>query len=386
MIHLPVSIGPEGGYSEAVPLHPPVTAVSRILIVSDAWEPQVNGVVTTLKSLVRYLRRQHTVELLTPDQFGQIPTFYPHLHLAVPYGVEARIASFRPDRIFIATEGPLGLAARWYCVREGIPFVTSYTTRWPEYFHAHLKFPPVSLGYRYMRWFHAASQATMVATPSLRDELSSRGFGNLVLWSRGVDLDRFRPLPADEKNRLFPALPRPFYLYVGRVSQEKNLDAFLSLDLPGTKIVVGDGPYREELMRRYPGAVFTGSRRGAELALTYASCDVFVFPSVTDTFGLVMLEALASGLPVAAFDVTGPRDVIRPDAGVGFLAPPGADLRIQALQAWDAVRNDPSLSAACRRYAADFSWDAGVSRLLEHLPLIEWEADTIPLSCLERTA
>jgi glycosyltransferase involved in cell wall biosynthesis len=268
----------------------------RILVATDAWHPQVNGVVRTLTMMAGAAQALgNDVSFLTPQSF---PTFampsYPDLRVALPGAAKiARlIAEARPDSIHIATEGPIGLAVRRYCRRRGLPFTTSFHTRFPEYISARLPIPE-SWSWSALRWFHGASQAVMAATPALAGELRGCGFRNVVLWPRGVDAQLFRPRAVDL------GLPRPVFLSVGRVAVEKNLEAFLELDLPGTTVVVGDGPARATLQRKYPQAVFLGARHGEPLAEAYAAADVFVFPSKTDTFGLVLLEALASGVPRA---------------------------------------------------------------------------------------
>ena len=275
----------------------------RLLIVTDAWLPQVNGVVRTLTTVVAELRAMgHVVEVIAPDRFRTIPCpTYADIPLALlPRRRLVRmIEAFRPDALHIATEGPLGMAARSWAKRTGFAFTTAFHTRFAEYIKARTGFP-VRPVYAWMRRFHGAAQGTMVATQSLRDELTARGFRNIRPWSRGVDLDLFRPEPREDWG-----LPRPVFLYVGRVAVEKNIGAFLDLDLPGSKVVVGGGPILSRLRREYPDVLFTGPRYGEALARAYAGADVFVFPSLTDTFGLVLLEALACGTPVAAFPVTG---------------------------------------------------------------------------------
>jgi glycosyltransferase involved in cell wall biosynthesis len=277
---------------------------------------------------------------------------YPDLRLALPYQAKiARlIAEARPDSIHIATEGPIGLLVRRYCRKNQLPFTTSFHTRFPEYISARLPIPEAWI-WTALRAFHGPSQAVMAATPALAGELRARGFRNVVLWPRGVDASQFHPRAADL------GLPRPVFLCVGRVAVEKNLEAFLELDLPGTKVIVGDGPARAALTRKYPHAVFLGARQGKELAEAYAAADVFVFPSKTDTFGLVLLEALASGLPVAAFPVTGPRDVIGNEP-VGAL---NDDLRIACLT---AVTISPQ---ACLAFAARHTWEASARAFVENI-------------------
>ena len=315
----------------------------RFLIATDAWRPQVNGLVRTYQRLEEELRLLgHEPEFLTPDGFHTLPLpTYPEIRLALirPGQAGKRIDAFRPDYIHIATEGPVGLAARSICLRQSRPFTTSYHTRFPEYISARLPMP-LSWGYGLERWFHNAAHGTMVATPSLREELAEKGLKRLLPWSRGVDTQIFHP----RNVRIFG--DAPVFLYVGRIAVEKNLAAFLDLDLPGKKVVVGSGPQLQALKAAYPSVLFTGPLFGEPLAEAFASGDVFVFPSLTDTYGVVLLEALASGLPVAAFPVTGPKDVIA-DGKVGFLS---EDLREAAVNALAIDRG------ACRDYALGFSW------------------------------
>jgi glycosyltransferase involved in cell wall biosynthesis len=327
----------------------------RVLIATDAWHPQVNGVVRTLTSLAASAKGLGaSIEFLTPEGFSSIalPT-YANLRIALPNRREIarRIEAAQPDAIHVATEGPVGLAARAYCRRGNLPFTTSYTTRFPEYIAA--RFPiPEALSYAMLRRFHSAASVTMVSTLSLMAELRGRGFQNLRMWTRGVDTDLFAPeraLPLD--------LPRPIFLTAGRVAVEKNLEAFLSLDLPGSKVVIGDGPQEAELRGRFPDAKFLGLRRGSELAGLIAAADVFVFPSLTDTFGVVQLEALACGVPVAAFPVTGPKDVIG-DQGIGVL---DADLRAACLNALNIPRE------ACRAFALTRSWTTSARQFIGHV-------------------
>jgi glycosyltransferase involved in cell wall biosynthesis len=326
----------------------------RILVATDAWHPQVNGVVRTLTMMADAAKAFGVeVSFLTPASFRTfaMPS-YPDLRLALPYQAKITrlIAEARPDSIHIATEGPIGLLVRRYCRKHELPFTTSFHTRFPEYISARL---PVRESWIWaaLRAFHGASQAVMAATPALTNELRARGFRNVVLWPRGVDTSQFHPRVADL------GLPRPVFLCVGRVAVEKNLEAFLDLDLPGTKVIVGDGPARAALERKYPQAVFLGARQGEALAQAYAAADVFVFPSKTDTFGLVLLEALASGVPVAAFPVTGPRDVIG-SAPVGALHD---DLRTACLA---ALRISPQ---ACLEFAAEHTWEASARAFVENI-------------------
>jgi len=302
----------------------------------------------------------HQVVFVTPELFRSFPCpTYPEIRLAVrPYPKLARIIQDnQPCAIHIATEGPLGWAARRFCLRRGVPFTTAYHTKFPEYIQARFRVP-LPLSYSVVRRFHARSSAVMVATPSIQNELEKRGFQNIRRWGRGVDTNQFQP----GEKLLFAHLPGPIFLYVGRVAVEKNIQAFLDCDLPGSKVVVGDGPQLEEMKRRYPKVTFTGAKRGAELAAHYAAADVFVFPSRTDTFGLVLLEALASGLPVAAYPVPGPLDVIGHDSGAGILH---EDLRTAALE---ALKLDP---VACRAFALKFSWQASTQQFLSNLKPFE---------------
>jgi glycosyltransferase involved in cell wall biosynthesis len=334
----------------------------RILIVTDAWHPQINGVVRTLTAVALELRNiGHEVEVIGPDRFRTFPCpTYPDILLSVlPRRRLVRmIEAFKPDALHIATEGPLGLAARGWAKRTGFAFTTAFHTRFAEYVKARTGLP-VGPIYAWMRWFHGAGRGMMVATQSLRGELAARGFRNIRPWSRGVDLDLFKPYGKTE----FAHLPAPIFVYVGRVAVEKNIGAFLRLDLPGSKVVVGGGPQLASLQREYPNTIFTGPRYGEALARAYSGADVFVFPSLTDTFGLVILEALACGTPVAAFPVTGPKDVlISNDGKIGAI---DADLQRAALDALTADR------AACRTHAERYSWQACTETFLSHLVPID---------------
>lgn len=331
----------------------------RILIATDAWHPQVNGVVRTLTSLARSAAALGAeIAFLTPDGFPSmaVPT-YPGLRIALPNRREIarRIEAASPDAIHIATEGPVGWAVRAYCRRRKLAFTTSYTTRFPEYI-AVRSIVPAWLSYAVLRNFHAAAATTMVATPSLRQDLSARGFKRLGSWTRGVDTKLFTPDGAAEFD-----LPRPIFMTVGRVAVEKNLEAFLALDLPGSKVVIGDGPQKVELERRYPKARFLGEKTGRELSSLFAAADVFVFPSLTDTFGVVQLEALACGTPVAAFPVTGPLDVIA-DHPVGAL---DADLRSACIRALGMSRD------ACRNFALERSWENSARQFIGNLSALQ---------------
>lgn len=327
----------------------------RIAIVTDAWYPQINGVVRTLDTVRGELTALgHTIEIVAPDRFRTVPTpSYPEIPLALFPARKVRrlLEAFAPEAIHIATEGPLGWAARRYCRKRGLPFTTSFHTKFPEYIHARLRLP-VRWGYALMRRFHAPAKGVMVATPSLAATLEGYRFRNLKRWTRGVDTALFRPRPKAHFNG-----KRPVFLFTGRVAVEKNIEAFLSLDLSGTKAVVGDGPMLAELKARYPAAIFTGYKRGEELAAHIASADVFVFPSLTDTFGLVLLEALASGVPVAAFPVTGPIDV-------------AADPKVGCLD-WDLAKAARAALAKrpedCRAHAECYSWRACAEIFLANL-------------------
>ncbi len=329
----------------------------RILIVTDAWSPQVNGVARTLTTVVNELRAMgHIVEVISPDRFRTIPCpTYSDIPLALlPRRRLVRmIEDFEPQALHIATEGPLGMAARSWAKREGFSFTTSFHTRFAEYIKARTGLPVQPI-YAWMRRFHGAAQGTLVATQSLRNELAHRGFRNIRSWSRGVDLQLFKPEPREDWG-----LPRPVFLYVGRVAVEKNIEAFLCLELPGSKVVVGGGPILSRLQREHPNVRFTGPRHGEALTHAYAGADVFVFPSLTDTFGLVLLELLACGTPIAAYPVTGPIDIMADaKAKIGAL---DADLRTAALQALTADR------AACRAHAERYSWRACAELFLSYL-------------------
>jgi glycosyltransferase involved in cell wall biosynthesis len=330
----------------------------RVLIVTDAWRPQVNGVVRSLEHMAEQASSFGAdVSFLTPECFRSVPMpTYPEIRLSLtrPELVARIIAEAAPDHVHIATEGPLGLSARLACRRQGRGFTTSYHTRFPEYLSARLPIPE-EWSYGALRWFHREARAMMVSTPSLERELSARGFKNIVRWTRGVDTALFRP-----RHERALDCAGPIFLYVGRVAVEKNLTAFLSLDLPGTKVVVGDGPARRELERRYSQSRFLGALTGEDLARVYASADVFVFPSLTDTFGIVLLEALASGLPVAAFPVTGPVDILG-SSGCGVV---DADLRKAALDALEIPRD------RCRAYGETFTWKESARQFFSNIEAV----------------
>jgi glycosyltransferase involved in cell wall biosynthesis len=331
----------------------------KILIATDAWHPQVNGVVRTLTSLSRSAAALGAdIGFLTPDGFPSmaLPT-YPGLRIALPTRGEIarRIEAAAPDAIHIATEGPIGWMVRAYCRRRKLAFTTSYTTRFPEYVAVRTGLP-VSVGYAVLRHFHAASSTTMVATESLRQELAARGFRKLGFWTRGVDTELFNPHSPATLD-----LPRPIFMTMGRVAVEKNSEAFLSLDLPGSKVVVGDGPQRAQLKAQYPDAIFLGEKKGADLTAHLAAADVFVFPSLTDTFGVVQLEALACGTPVAAFPVTGPKDVIAAHP-IGAL---DTDLGAACLRALNMSRE------ACRNFALSRSWENSARQFIGNLTALQ---------------
>ncbi|MFL6577802.1 MAG: glycosyltransferase family 4 protein [Povalibacter sp.] len=327
----------------------------KIAIITDAWYPQTNGVVKTLSTTAQSLELLgHEVLIVEPTQFRTLPCpTYPEIQLAWrPYRqVDHALREFAPDAVHIATEAMLGLAARTWCRRQRMPFTTSYHTQFPEYVRARAPIP-LAITYAHLRRFHRAAARTMVATPTLQRQLEARGFRNLVRWTRGVDIDLFKPR---DKNDL--KLVRPMAVYLGRVAVEKNVEAFLKMEWPGDKLVIGDGPARKSLEANYPHANFVGFKFGEELASYLAAGDVFVFPSRTDTFGLVILEALASGLPVAAYPVTGPIDIVQPGV-TGILS---QDLASAAEQ---ALKLNPQ---ACRDYALQHTWDAATQQFLANL-------------------
>ena len=328
----------------------------KICIATDAWHPQINGVVTTLSLTAETLRAWgHEVLLLTPDRFKTLPCpTYPEIRLSLvrPSTIRRLLAGSDPDAVHIATEGPLGWATRAACRTLGMSFTTSYHTRFPEYLR--LRAPvPLPLSYAILKGFHRAAYRTMAA-PTIIDELAAKGFSHLAPWSRGVDTTLFRP-----RTESPPKTESPLFVYVGRVSPEKNLPAFLDLDLPGAKWVIGDGPAMASLRSRYPKVLFTGAKRGEDLASALAAADVFVFPSLTDTFGIVLLEANACGVPVAAFPVTGPQFIVREGVN-GCL---DKDLRAAALRALSVSR------ITCREVAAGYSWQTCTRQFLGNLAL-----------------
>lgn len=353
---VPASIAPAG------------PAPATIAIVTDAWHPQTNGVVRTLSTTCEVLRGWgHQVTVISPEGYPSMPApTYPEIRLAltVPGAVGRRLAKIAPDAVHIATEGPLGLAARHYCLKRKVPFTTAYHTQFPDYI-ARRTGLPASVFWPYIRWFHHPAQRIMVATETIRAQLREQGLTRLTHWSRGVDLACFSPdaPPPPE----YAGIEGPILLYVGRVAVEKNIEAFLACDYPGTKVVVGDGPARAALEAKFPDALFLGKKTGAELAGCYAGADVFVFPSRTDTFGLVMIEALACGTPVAAFPVAGPLDIVTPDVGA---------LSEDLTRAIDAARYCDR--AACAEYGSSYSWEAATRQFLSGLvALEEGEAESL---------
>ncbi|MFI4939463.1 MAG: glycosyltransferase family 4 protein [Burkholderiales bacterium] len=331
----------------------------KILIVSEAWNPQINGVVRTLKMTSRELTRLgHTVELLTPQGFLSVPCpTYPDIRLSIttPREVARRIDAFGPDCLHIATEGPLGWMARAVALRRKWPFTTAYHSRFPEYIFARSRLP-LAWSYAVLRRFHNAGRGTLAPTPAIVSDLRERGFAHAKLWSRGVDLSAFTP----DGERL-PRSDKPVFLYVGRLAIEKNIEAFLSLDLPGEKWVAGEGPAEARLKARFPDARWLGMLDGPSLATLYRTADVMVFPSRTDTFGLVILESLACGTPVAAYPVAGPIDVI----GTSSAGVMHDDLRVSCLEALKVSR------AAARAHAETFSWTEASLQFLSALQRIE---------------
>lgn len=334
----------------------------KIAIVTDAWKPQINGVVTTLDTLGRILEKfGNEVMYITPKDFRSVPMpGYTEIRLSLfpNRRVAAKLNEFKPDAIHIATEGPLGRAARRFCRRRKYPYTTSFHTRFPEYTYERIRFP-IEWGYALLRDFHRHGEAMMVSTPALIEELEDKGFENMALWERGVDTEAFRPIPSD----VYDHLTRPIFTYVGRLAVEKTIEDFLDAGLPGTKVLVGSGPQAEELRERYgdrEDVVFDGPQFGEELAKRYTASDVFVFPSRTDTFGLVNVEALACGTPVAAYPVRGPLEIMaNADAGAGCLHQDIKTACLTALQHADAK--------ACRDHALLFSWDKSVRQFIANL-------------------
>ncbi|WP_244598676.1 glycosyltransferase family 4 protein [Rhizobium tubonense] len=346
----------------------PTVTPERLLIVTDAWHPQVNGVVRSIENTNRELARMGVdVTMLTPEGFRSIPCpTYPEIRLSIASyrRVAARIAKAKPSYVHIATEGPLGLTARRWCKKNGMPFSTTYHTRFPEYVSARLPIPKSWL-YAFVRWFHNAGFGCMVATPSLANELKAKGIRNLLPWTRGIDHELFRPQALEAEPF---GLKRPIFMTVGRVALEKNLPAFLDLDLPGSKVVIGDGPALAELKKLYPDVLFTGPKFGEELATAYAQADVFVFPSKTDTFGNTILEALASGVPVAAYPVTGPADIL------GGYEKAGAvhhDLTEACLTALTCSREE------ARALALTYTWEAATKQFIGNVRVANYRGRMI---------
>lgn len=331
----------------------------KLLLISDAWEPQTNGVVTTYRNVIAQLELLGiTTEVIHPGKFLRFPCpGYTELKLALNvWKIGSMIQAARADYIHIAVEGPLGIAARRYLCKRGIPYTSAFHTRFPEYIHQRIPLVSERLGYRFMRWFHQSSKTILVTTQTMRCKLTDNGFKRMTIWGRGVDTQLFKPQPSINRNA-----EHPVFLYVGRLAIEKNIEAFLRLDLPGLKRVVGDGPSRKSLQQKYPEVDFVGYKFGCDLALLYSQADVFVFPSKTDTYGLVMLEAMACGNPVAAFPVEGPIDVVTQGV-TGVL---NDDLRKAALQALTLDRGH------CRKYALQHGW----SRIAEVL-----KANLVPIN------
>lgn len=340
----------------------------RIAIATDAWTPQVNGVVRTLEMTVKLLReRGHDVHMITPDQFRTLPCpGYGEIRLAVAprFGIRKQLSQIRPDIVHISTEGPIGWSTRRWCIMNDVPFTTAFHTRFPDYASVRTGFSP-DFFWPVMRRFHAPARAVLAATPRLMDELAGRGIVHVRPWTRGIDTEIFRM--GLEPHRSLAHLPKPILLSVGRVAIEKNLEAFLGAAVAGTKVVVGDGPAMAELKAKYPDAVFMGSLSGAELASTYAAADVFVFPSKTDTFGLVMIEALACGAPVAGYPVPGPLDIIGQNGCGPFdeISTPVGAVDVSLSKA--ITRALACDGAAAGDYGAGFTWDNAADQFLEAL-------------------
>jgi len=334
----------------------------RIVIVTDAWAPQINGVVRTLAAIRDELQgRGHEVIIISPDRFATLPCpTYPEIRLAVsaPGTVGRMIAQLQPDAIHLATEGPLCLAARYWCLRRGLAFTTAFHTNFPDYVQSRTGLP-ARLFWPYFRWFHGPASMVLASTASIRRALGQAGIHQTHHWGRGVDLAQFSPEGSPHPR--MTGRQGPVLLYVGRVAVEKNIEAFLTLDRPGTKVVVGDGPAREALEARFPDALFLGVLGGQDLASSYRAADVLVFPSLTDTFGLVMIEAMACGTPVAAYPVTGPVDVVT--GAVGCL---DADL---ARAVDGAMTRDP---ATCAAYGGSFTWARSANEFLGSLQMLSW--------------
>ncbi|MEA1890975.1 MAG: glycosyltransferase family 1 protein [Pseudomonadota bacterium] len=340
----------------------------KIAIVTDAWSPQINGVVITLKqTLAQLTKLGHQVAVFNPSDFLTFPMpGYPEIRLSWLPGrkLGRMLDAFNADAIHVSTEGPLGQAARRYCLKNRLNFTTAYHTRFPEYLRLRLPIP-FSLSYGYMRRFHNSASATMVATPSLERELRARGFTNLRRWSRGVDIDLFQP-----QNESHFSGDRPIAVFLGRVAVEKNIKAYLDLDITATKYIIGDGPEMDILKKQYPDAHFVGYKTGEDLVAHLASADVMVFPSLTDTFGLVLLEAMACGVPVAAYPVTGPKDII--ENGINGWV--DGDLAYAVEQ---ALNVSPQ---RCKSYAEKHSWERATNQFLSNLVLAKSKNSSIQIS------
>lgn len=337
----------------------------RIAIATDAWQPQVNGVVRTLEHVVEEIKAMgHHVRIIEPGQFNtcRMPR-YREIRLAMMpgRGVARKLRAYAPDAVHIATEGPIGVAARRFCGRMGWPFITSYHTQFPFYLQRYAHIPP-RLTYRFIRWFHGEADRVLVPTNRVKQELEANGLDNAAVWTRGVDTRVFHPGAGTDR---YADLPRPVFLYAGRVAVEKNIEAFLDLDLPGSKVVVGDGPAKPRLMRKYSHAHWVGYRFGEDLARHYADADVLVFPSRSDTFGIVMLEANACGLPIAAYPVTGPIDVVK-HGQTGIL---DEDLQAACLAALKLDRQ------TCRQYAEQHSWKRCAQMVVDNVTTIDHHVD-----------
>lgn len=328
----------------------------KIKIVTDTWHPQINGVVTTLSHVDALLKKRgHDVQIISPANFKNVPCpTYPEIKLALYPGKKLERYLSDADAIYIANEGPLGFWARRYCLKREWPFSSGFHTRLAEYINNKFGFIPKSWGYKYMQWFHSPSRAVMVPTKTQGERLMGHGFKNVVMWSRGVNTELFRP------HEVVKEFKSPILLYVGRISVEKNVEAFLKLKTNGSKVVVGDGPDTSRLKIKYPDANWLGYKQGQELAKYYAMADAFVFPSITDTFGNVQLEALASGIPVAAFPTTGPMDIITDQVG---------HLSHNLQEAVDVALTKER--KACRSHALEYSWSKCVDIFEDNLRRID---------------
>lgn len=338
--------------------------IKRVTLVTDAWFPQINGVVTTLSSLVKELEKQGIeVDVIQPNDYPNFPLpTYKEIRLVWNFsGIKERILDFSPDAIHIATEGSLGWHIRKWAIKWQLPFTSGYHTRYPEYIRARLPIPE-SWSYALFRRFHSKAQRTLVPGESIRIELQNKGFKNLHLMTRGVNTEIFNPQRAAECSE-FNELKKPIQLYVGRIAPEKNIEIFLQLENSGTKVIIGSGPDADKLCKQYPQAKFLGAKKGAELAACYAAADVFVFPSLTDTFGVVNIEAISCGTPVAAFNVTGPKDIITPNIN-GVVADDLGDAIQQALSI-----NNPDIHLSIPQ----FSWSHSAQQFLNVLCPIDSE-------------